>query len=173
MKTTLLFLILAGLFSECKNNTVEFSPGAGDPRITGTWQLYERRFSKDSIYTIRVKRDSLAIVRDTSKVKSDSIYIRRDTSFFTTKRYLSAPPQTLTFDTDGKLAGSGPEMTYYGPIKYYRVNKTYPDSLFVDFFISTNRANVPFQQGLEFRKDTLVLKPRCDQPCYSKLLRVR
>lgn len=142
-------------------------------RLAGTWQLYERRFPKDSSYTLRVKRDSLAIVRDTSKIKSDSLYIRRDTSFYTNKRYSAAPPQTLTFSADGSLSGSGTEMTYYAPIKNYLVDKTYPDSLSVNFYISTNRARVAFQQGLEFRQDTLVLLPHCDQPCYSKLLRVR
>ncbi|MBD2754742.1 hypothetical protein IC230_17690 [Spirosoma sp. BT704] len=164
---------LACLLVQCKSTNGEFSPGAGDSRITGTWQLLERRFSKDSTFTIRVKRDSLAIAQDTSKNKLDSIYIRRDTSFYTTRRYSRTPPQILTFDVDGKLTGSGTEMTYYSPIKYYNVDKTYADSLLINFFISTNRANVPFQQGVEFRKDTLVLKPRCDQPCYSKLLRVR
>ena len=178
MKKTLLFpilaLLLAGFLLECKTNSTDFSPGSGDTRITGTWQLYERRFPKDSTYTIRVKRDSLDIPQDTSAVKSDSVYIRRDTSFYKIMRYQRVPAQTLTFDTDGKLVGSGTEMTYYLPIKYYNIDKTYPDSLFINFFISTNRANVPFQQGLEFRKDTLMLKPRCDSPlpCYSKLLRV-
>ena len=178
MKKTLLFLLLtlslAGVLIECKDTNSEFSPGTGDPRITGTWQLYERRYPKDSTYSIRIKRDSAEIRRDTSRVKLDSIYVRRDTSFYTTKRYARTSPQTLTFDADGKLSGNGTEMTYYYPTKYYRVDKTYPDSLFIDFFISTNRANVPVRQGLEFRQDTLVLKPRCDDPpCYSKLLRVR
>lgn len=176
MKKTLPFLILtllAGLLLECKDKNAGFSPGAGDPRITGTWQLYERRFPKDSTFTIRVKRDSASIRQDTSRVKSDSIYIRRDTSFYTTKRYQRTVPQALAFDTDGKLTGSGTEMTYYTSYKYYRVDKTFSDSLSINFFIYTNGANTAVQQGLEFRQDTLVLKPRCDQPCYSKLLRVR
>lgn len=120
-----------------------------------------------------MKRDSLAIVQDTSRIKSDSVYIRRDTTFYTTKRYGSPVPQTLSFDANGGLTNNGTEMTYYAPIKYFRINQTYPDSLLIDFFINTNRANVSFRQGLEFRRDTLVLKPRCDRPCYSKLLRVR
>lgn len=165
--------LLAGLLPACTSRSTEFSPGPSDTRLTGTWQLYERRFSKDSTYTFRIKRDSLSIVQDTSRIKSDSIYIRRDTTFYTTRRYPVAIPQTLSFDTDGKLTYAGTEMTYYAPYPHYRINKTYPDSLLIDLVINTNGANVAVRQGLEFRRDTLVLKPRCDQPCYTKLLRTR
>ena len=177
MKKTLpllsLTLLLTGLFPACTNRNAEFPPGPTDARLTGTWQLYERRFSKDSTYTIRIKRDSLAIVRDTSRIKSDSIYLRRDTTFYTTRRYSGAVPQTLSLDTDGKLTYAGTEMTYYAPYQHYRLDKAYPDSLLIDLIIYTNGANITVRQGLEFRRDTLVLKPRCDQPCYSKLLRTR
>ncbi|MFD2938150.1 hypothetical protein [Spirosoma flavum] len=180
-----LTLLLASLLIKCKDTNNGFSPGPGDPRITGTWQLVERYFSKDSansVLTVNLvtRQDSILVTvgnqvvkRDTLITTYDTIYVRRDTSFYTTKRYASIPPQTLTFDADGKLTASGSEMTYYNPIKYFLVDKTYPDSLFIDFFISTNRANVPVQQGLEFRLDTLMLEPRCDQKCYSKFVRVR
>ena len=169
----LLLLLLAGLFPACTNKKADLPPGPTDARLTGTWQLYERRFSKDSTYTIRIKRDSLAIAQDTSRIKSDSIYLRRDTTFYTTRRYPSAVPQTISLDTDGKLTHAGTEMTYYAPYQHYRLDKTYPDSLLIDLIIYTNGANIAVRQGLEFRQDTLVLKPRCDQPCYSKLLRLR
>ena len=152
-----LFLLAAELVTGCKDKNAEFSPGTGDPRIVGTWQLYERRFPKDSTYSIR----------------QDTTIIIRDTSYYVTRRYSTAPPQTLTFDNDGKLSASGSEMTYYYPIRYFRVDSTFQDSLGVNLYISTNRANVPFRQRVEFLRDTLVLKQRCDQPCYLKLLRVR
>ncbi|GAB4026185.1 hypothetical protein GCM10028773_54410 [Spirosoma koreense] len=170
----MLTFMLTSLLLACKTTT-DFSPGTAEPRITGTWRLYERRFPKDSSFTIRIKRDSLAIVQDTSLVKSDSIYVRRDTSYISVKKYSSLPSQTLTFDADGKLAYVGTEMTYYAPYKYYRIDKTYPDSLFINLVIQTNGASVSVRQGLEFRRDTLLLKPNCNDvlPCYSKLLRVR
>lgn len=177
MRKSLLSLVLtlwlAGLLPACTNRNADFLPGPTDARLTGTWQLYERRFSKDSSYTFRIKRDSLSIVQDTSHIKSDSIYIRRDTTFYTTRRYSSAQPQTLSFDTDGKLTYAGTEMTYYAPYPHYRIDKTYPDSLLIDLVINTNSASIAVRQGLEFRQDTLLLKPRCDQPCYTKLLRAR
>ncbi|WP_420146985.1 hypothetical protein [Spirosoma sp.] len=168
-----LTLLLAGFCFACKDTNSGFSPGAGDSRITGTWRLYERRFSKDStLYSISITKDS--VLRDSVYVtKIDTIRISRDTSFYTTRRYAGLPQQTLTFGADGRLERSGEEVTYYAPYKFYRVDKTYPDSLFVDLFIYTNGANIPVRQGLEFKQDTLILKPFCERPCYSKLLRVR
>ncbi|GAB4036609.1 hypothetical protein [Spirosoma jeollabukense] len=169
-----LALFLASLLITCKEKNADFSPGTVDSRLTGSWQLYERRFSKDSIlYSYVQQKDSTRNKDSIYVVTIDTIRVSRDTSFYTTKRYPSAPPQTLTFGTDGTLSRNGTEMTYYAPIKYYRIDPTYPDNLFINFFISTNRANVPFLQGLEFKKDTLLLKPFCEQYCYSKFLRVR
>ncbi|UFH55461.1 hypothetical protein [Spirosoma sp. KNUC1025] len=178
MKKTLLYLsitlLLAGLFWACKDTNSGFSPGETDARITGTWRLYERHYPKDSIFFVYSFIKDSVLNKDSVYVpKIDTIRTSRDTSFYTTQRYTGAQAQTLTFDASGTLTGNGTEMTYYAPIKYYSIDKTYPDSLFIKFFINTNRANVPFQQGLEFRQDTLVLKPLCSQPCYSKLLRVR
>ena len=152
-----LLLIVSGFFTGCQDPNQNFSPGAGDPRIVGTWRLYERRFPNDSTYSIR--RDSTAIIRDTS--------------YYVAKRYPVSPPQTLTFGSDGKLSASGSEMTYYYPIRYFRVDSTFQDSLGVSLFINTNRANVPFRQRVVFVRDTLVLRQRCSEPCYLKFLRVR
>ncbi|QJW92455.1 hypothetical protein HNV11_22340 [Spirosoma taeanense] len=155
-------LVLAGFLVTCKDTAPVFSPGASDPRVTGTWQLVERRFLKDSLYTIR----------------QDTTTITRDTSFFVTRRYAPASPQTLTFATDGKLSAYGTEMTYYYPINYFRVDSTF-DGLGVDLFITTNRATVPFRQGVAFQGDTLVLLPKCyrrdqcDPEHYLKFIRVR
>ncbi|GAB4001891.1 hypothetical protein GCM10028807_59170 [Spirosoma daeguense] len=189
-----LTLFVISVLGACKENGPAFSPGESDARITGTWQLVERRYQKDSTYSFQtisiinrtptdttvttiggtsVKWDTLITPNGPTYFRRDTLYVRRDTSFYTTRRYPINQPQTLTFDATGLLSGSGPEMSYYFPIKYYRIDKTYPDSLSVDFFITTNSANVPSRQGLSFRKDTLVLLPRCDQPCYSKFIRAR
>lgn len=152
-----LFLVVAGFFAGCKDPNQGFSPGAGDPRIVGTWRLYERRFPKDSTYSIR----------------QDTTTIIRDTAYYVTKRYPVTPPQTLTFDSDGKLSANGTEMTYYYPIHYFRVDSTFQDRLGVSLYISTNRANIPFRQQVAFVRDTLVLSQRCEKPCYLKFLRVR
>ena len=147
-----LFLVIAGFFVGCKDTNKEFSPGAGDPRVVGTWRLVERRFPKDSTYSVR----------------RDSISTTRDTSYYVTNSYPVAPPQTLTFGSDGKLSASGSEMTYYYPIRYFRV-----DSTVVTLYINTNHANVPFRQQVSFQNDTLKLSQSCDKPCYLKFLRVR
>lgn len=154
-----LFLVTTGLLVGCKDANQGFLPGAGDPRIVGTWQLYERRFPKDSTYSVR----------------QDTTVIIRDTSYYTTKRYPVTPPQTLTFGSDGNLSASGSEMTYYYPIRYFRVDSTLRDSLglALNLYITTNRANIPFRQQVEFSRDTLVLRQRCEQPCYLKFLRAR
>ena len=154
-----LCLVIAGFVVGCKDSNQGFSPGAGDPRIVGTWRLYERRFPKDSTYSVR--RDTTVIIRDTS--------------YYVTKRYSGTPLQTLTFGSDGNLSANGSEMTYYYPIHYFRVDSTVQGSLGVNLYITTNRANVPFRQQIEFSRDTLVLKQSCDinQLCYLKLLRVR
>lgn len=166
VKTILLssafFVVLITLLAGCKDTYQNFSPGTADPRIVGKWQLVERRFQKDSSFTVRV----------------DTINSRRDTSFMTTKQYPLPSAQTLTFGPDGKLSAGGSEMTYYYPINYFRVDSTY-DGLGVTLFISTNRANVPFRQGLRFRRDTLVLLPncirrdQCDSTTYLKFIRLR
>ncbi|GAB3708857.1 hypothetical protein GCM10027592_44500 [Spirosoma flavus] len=189
-----LTLFIAALLASCKETAPVFSPGESDARITGTWQLVERRFSKDSTYSFqtintitrppndttvtviggtKVKWDTIVTGGVTTYTRKDTLYVQRDTSFYTTRRYPVSQPQTVTFDANGQLSASGPEMTYYNPIKYYRIDKTFPDSLSIDFFIYTNRANVPFRQGLAFRKDTLVLSPLCEQPCFSKFVRIR
>lgn len=154
-----LFWVITGFFVSCKDANQAFSPGAGDPRIVGTWQLYERRFPKDSTYSVR----------------QDTTVIIRDTSYYATKRYPVTPPQTLTFNRDGNLSANGSEMTYYYPIKYFRVDSTRRDSLGmgINLYITTNRANVSFQQRVAFSGDTLILRQQCEQPCYLKLLRVR
>ena len=141
-----IFLLLTGFPTSCKDSSPEFSTGTGDRRITGTWQLLERRFIKDSVYTVRI----------------DTITTTRDTIFYATKRYPRTELQTITFGTDGKLSANGTEMTYYYPIRYFHVDSTFY-GLGLNLYISTNRANVPFRQGLEFRKDTLVLLPQCFQ----------
>lgn len=156
IRTSVFVLVLIGIILGCKDTGLTFSPGAGDPRMVGTWRLVERRFPRDSSYSVKV----------------DTITIRRDTSFYATKRYPATPTQTLIFGSDGSLNASGSEMTYYYPVKYFRVDSTY-EGLGVNLFISTNRANVPFRQNLEFRRDTLLLLPRCEQPCYLKLVRVK
>ena len=147
----------ASLFVGCKDANQVFSPGAGDSRLVGTWRLHERRFPRDSTYSIR----------------QDTTIIIRDTSYYVTRRYPATPPQTITFGSDGNLSASGSDMTYYYPIRYFRIDSTYKDSLGVNLYITTNRANVPFRQQVKFSLDTLTLSQRCDQPCYLKFLRVR
>ena len=158
----LALIALSACIISCKDNQGEFLPGPADPRIAGSWQLLERRFIKDSTYSVRV----------------DTITTTRDTSFYTVNRYTPINRQTLTFSPDGRLSASGSEMTYYYPIKYFRVDSTSLDGLLVTFFISTNRASVPFREKVEFRKDTLVLLPRfvegvVDEGYYLKFLRAR
>lgn len=174
------------LLINCED-TAEFSPGPADSRITGTWRLLERRYAIDSIYyridSVFVKGsfkiDSVLVngsyKKDTVFTKDrfvkDSIKVTK--SIDTTRRYAVVPAQTLTFGTDGKLSATGTEMTYYAPIRYFRVDSTSQDGLGINLFITTNRATVPFRQGVAFRGDTLLLLPRCERPCYSKFLRAR
>jgi hypothetical protein len=115
------------------------------------------------------------IMKDTVITVKDTVFVKRDTSFYTTKYYTPTSAQTLTFGADGQLTHSGSEMTYYAPIKYYRVDATYPDSLFIDFFINTNRATTLFQQRMVVQQDMLMLLTNCNQaqPCYSKFVRVK
>lgn len=180
-------LLLACLLIECKDKTASFNPGPGDTRITGTWQLAERYFLKDSVKSVLTvnlvtRRDTISTVvgnqivkRDTLITQNDTVFIRRDTSFYTIQRYPTRPPQTLTFGSDGSLSASGTEMTYYNPIKYFRVDTTYPDSLSINFFINTNGATVPFKQRLVVQQDMLMLLTNCNQaaPCYSKFVRAK
>ncbi|AKD57866.1 hypothetical protein [Spirosoma radiotolerans] len=190
MKKTLylsLALLLASLLIDCKDTATSFSPGPGDSRITGTWRLVERYFSKDSVKsvltevlvtqhdTVSVTVGGQVIKKDSLITEKDTVFVKRDTSFYTTKYYTPTPAQTLTFGADGQLTHSGSEMTYYAPIKYYRVDATYPDSLFINFFINTNRATIPFQQRMVVQQDMLMLLTNCNQaqPCYSKFVRVK
>lgn len=182
-----LTLLLTTLLIECKESDANFSPGASDPRITGTWRLVER------LYPVIVNDtliDSVS-VGDYYKIDStfvnnqyviDSVLVKahfeKDTIITTksvdrTGHYSDRLPQTLTFNTDGKLSAKGDTMSYYYPIKYFLVDKTYPDSLFLNLYITTNRANVYFQQGLKFNADTMLLQPRCERRCYSKFVRVK
>ena len=178
-------LFLASLLINCKDTTSGFSPGAGDPRITGTWRLVERRFQKDSVQIIDrdttiIRRDTGTIYRDGKPIKFDTLNkskttyrTSRNLTIDTTQQYSASPPQTITFDTDGKLSVNGSQMTYYTATKYYRVDATYPDSLFLNLFINTNRANVALKQGLKIQGDILTLLPFCERPCYSKFARVK
>ncbi|GAB4007413.1 hypothetical protein EXU85_33120 [Spirosoma sp. KCTC 42546] len=181
-----LSLLLTTLLIECKE-TNEFSPGASDARITGTWRLTERRYPVDSAYylfdSVFVKGAYVVdstftnghYVKDTVFVKDhyqrDSILVSK--SIDSTQKYSVNPAQTLTFSADGKLSANGAEMSYYYPIKYFRVDSTISDGLGINLFITTNRATVPFRQGVAFQGDVLTLLPRCDRLCYSKFVRVR
>ncbi|MBC7572492.1 MAG: hypothetical protein H7319_22585 [Spirosoma sp.] len=185
------FICLQLSLLACKEPTPTYPTGTGDARIAGTWQLAERRFQKDSAFSVLSttpvsRRDSVTIVtstgqtirKDTVITRIDTIFIRRDTSFYTTKRYPVGLPQTLTFGTDGLLTASGSEMTYYYPVKAFRVDSledetTGVTSLGVSLFLTTNRATVSFRQGVRFGRDTLTLLPRCEQPCYLKFIKVR
>ena len=180
-------LLLTTLLLACKEADTGFSPGAGDTRITGTWRLVERLFqvnvnttAYDSVFVKGYyKIDSTLVngqyIKDSVFVKNHDVrdVIQITKSFDVISRYPSSRPQTLTFNTDGKLSADGDSMSYYFPIKYYRVDTTYPDSLGINFYIYTNRANVYFQQGLRFKGDTLLFLPRCERPCYSKFVRAR
>lgn len=147
-------LVLAGGLSSC-NPLSAVSTGPADGRVAGTWRLVERRFLKDSVYTVKV----------------DSITQTRDTSYLTSKRYPATPAQTVTFNSDGTLAANGSEMSYYFPMQSFRVDATYPDSLFMNFYITSNRATTFSRQPLRFRNDTLLLVPSVE--AYSKFLKVR
>ena len=194
MKNCIVLIAFVGLqlgFLACKEPAPTYPTGMGDARITGTWQLVERRFQKDSAFSVLSttpvsRRDSVTIVtsagqtikKDTVITRIDTIFIRRDTSFYTTRRYPTTSGQTLTFGTNGLLTASGSEMTYYYPIKAFRVDSlenadTGIATLGVSLFLTTNRAIVSFRQGVAFSRDTLTLLPRCEQPCYLKLVRVR
>lgn len=180
-------LLLTSLLINCKDTTAEFSPGLGDQRVTGTWRLVERLYPVDSVYLRidsvfikgRYKVDSTLVngqyVKDSVFIKDrfvkDSIRVTK--SIDSTRKYAVAPPQTITFGTDGKLSATGTEMTYYAPIRYFRVDSTIQGGLGINLFITTNRATVPFRLGVSFQADTLVFLPRCERPCYSKFVRVR
>jgi hypothetical protein len=181
-----LSLLLTTLLIECKE-TNEFSPGASDARITGTWRLVERRYPVDSAYylidSVFVKGAYVVdstftnghYVKDTVFVNDhyqrDSVKVSK--SVDSVRTYSANPAQTLTFSADGKLSANGAEMSYYYPIKYFRVDSTSSDSLGINLFITTNRATVPFRQGVSFQGDILMLLPRCERPCYSKFIRVK
>lgn len=185
-----LFLLLASLLIDCKDNSSAFSPGAGDSRIAGTWRLVERRFPIDSVY-LRIdsffvkgglRIDSMLVngqyKRDTTITKdryqTDSI--RTSKSIDTTRRYAATSPQLLMFGADGKLSASGTEMSYYYPFRFFRVDSADVDgvrTLGIDLFITTNGATVPSRQGVAFQGDTLLFLPRCERPCYSKFVRVQ
>lgn len=171
------FLAVTGFIIGCKETNQAFTPGAGDSRIVGTWQLHERRFPKDSTYRVpaySTRPDTIITNQDTLyTTRPDTIYVTRDTSFYITRHYPALQPQTLTFDSDGNLSTNGSEMTYYTPIRQFRVDSTLDEGLGVNLFINTNGANVSFRQRVSFVRDTLILSQRCDQPCYLKLLRVR
>ncbi len=180
-------LLLAGMLTRCQDKTAEFSPGTSDPRIIGTWRLVERLYQSDSAYyridSIFVKGryqiDSALVngiyVKDSVFVKDryvkDSIRITK--TIDVTRQYPGTPEQTLTFAPDGKISAIGSEMTYYAPIRYFRVDSTSQDSLGVNLYITTNRATVPFRQRVAFKADTLLLLPRCERACYSLFLRTR
>lgn len=180
-------LLLAGILIRCQDKTAEFAPGASDPRIIGTWRLMERLYQSDSAYyridSVFVKggyKVDSAIVNGV--YKKDSIFVKdryvKDSIRITktidvTRKYPATSPQTITFSSDGKLSVNGSEMTYYAPIRYFRVDSTSQDSLGINLYITTNRATVPFRQGVAFRADTLLLLPRCERYCYSMFLRTR
>lgn len=171
------FLAAAGFVTGCKDTSPTFSPGAGDSRIVGTWQLHERRFPKDSTYRVpayATRPDTVITNQDTVyTTRPDTLSVLRDTSFYVTRRYAGLRPQTLTFDSDGNLSTDGSEMTYYTPIRQFRVDSTVDEGLGINLFINTNGANVSFRQKVSFVRDTLILSQRCDQPCYLKLVRLR
>ncbi len=186
MKQLCLFVILltASLLA-CRDYSPAFTPGPDDPRLTGTWQLAERRFRKDSTFSVttiieRTRRDTGTIIKDGQAIRFDTVAIirepirtPRDTSFDVLRRYPATPPQTLTFGADGRLAANGSEMTYFNPIRTFLLDKTFADSLSINFFIATNGANVPSRMRLAFRRDTLVLLPGCETPCWLKFVRAR
>ncbi|WP_332368887.1 hypothetical protein [Spirosoma telluris] len=159
-----LTLLLITLLIECKENT-SFSPGASDPRIMGTWRLTERLYpvNVDSLVidsvlvTGKYRIDSTFVnghyVKDTVLVKD---YYQKDTikitkSVDSIKTYSANQQQTITFSADGQLSANGTDMSYYYPIKYFRVDSTSQDGLGINLFITTNRATVPFRQGVAFQ----------------------
>lgn len=167
-------LLCIGLLTDCNDSKYAFSPGAGDPRITGTWQLYERQFPKDStLYTKNYSYQVVVVDKRNVRVVRDSTLTSRDTSFYARRRYRANPAQTLSFGTDGTLTASGDEMTYYTSTKHFRVDSTQQDGLGVSLYVNTNGANQYFRQGVSFQRDTLLLKPKCEGNCYLKLYRVR
>lgn len=183
------FLLLGSLlpltlFYQCTNPNANLSPGPGDPRVIGTWQLVERHYPKDSVKTVLTinritRRDSIVVTvggkpvkKDTLITRVDTLFVRRDTSFYKTQYYPATPAQTLRFESDGKLGATGSEMSYYRAYPYYRVDRTYPDSLLIDLLIRTNGATSAVRQGLTLRSDSLIINHRCDYPCYSKFRRV-
>ncbi|WP_144051809.1 hypothetical protein [Fibrisoma limi] len=154
-------LVVAGFVIGCSSDpTASFSTGPGDPRVVGTWRLAERGFFQDSVYSIRV----------------DTVSYNRDTTFYVTRRYPTTNPQTLTFEADGKLTAEGNEVSYYRPISNYRVDpdalRPDSDTLRLNLFISTNGANVRFQQALRVRQDSMLIIPPCNS-CYLKFVRAR
>ena len=187
-----IFLLLASLLIDCKDNSPGFSPGSADPRIVGTWRLVERRFPVDSVY-LRIdsffvkgstKIDSMLVNgqyrRDTIITKDRFVKdtVRATKSIDTTRRYAATPPQLITFAADGKLSANGTEMTYYYPFGFFRVDSAGLDGvreLGINLYITTNGATVPSRQGVAFGRDTLTFLPRCEplRPCYSKFVRAR
>jgi hypothetical protein len=147
-------LLWAGSLIGC-NPLPAVSTGPADTRVAGTWRLLERRFLKDSVYSVKI----------------DTITQTRDTSFLTVRRYPAVPAQTITFNSDGTLTASGSEMSYYFPMQAFRVDATYPDSLFMNFYITSNRATTFSRQPLRFHSDTMLLVP--SNEAYSRFLRVR
>jgi hypothetical protein len=74
----IVFLTVTGFVTGCKKTNQDFMPGAGDPRIVGTWQLVERRFPKDSTY----KTPYYSTRPDTVITNRDTLYTTRpDTSY--------------------------------------------------------------------------------------------
>jgi len=152
--TFLIFLLSLGMLLGC-NSPEAISTGPTDGRVAGTWRLVERRYLKDSLYTVKI----------------DTIVQTRDTSYLTVRRYAATPAQTLTFASDGTLSASGSEMSYYFPMHSFRVDTSYPDSLFMNFYITSNRATTFSRQQLRFRNDTMLFVP--SNEAYSKFLKVR
>ena len=107
----------------------------------------------------------------------DTLVQTRDTLFYATQRYSGRTPQTLRLNADGTLSAEGTEMTYYAPIRYFRLDSTFY-GLGLNLFITTNGATRSFRQTIEFRRDTLLVLPQCaqgscDRNYYLKFLRVR
>ncbi|AQG81336.1 hypothetical protein AWR27_19635 [Spirosoma montaniterrae] len=176
---------MTGSLLACRDYTPAFTPGPDDPRLTGTWRLAERRFRKDSTFSVTdtnkiPRRDTGTIIRDGKAIRFDTVAtiietIRtpRDTSFDVLRRYPATPPQTLTFGADGRLTANGSEMTYFNPIRTFLLDRTFPDSLFINLYIATNGANVPSRMRLAFQRDTLTLLPGCETPCWLKFVRAQ
>lgn len=150
-----LWLAIVGCWGllACQSEAVTLHTGPADTRLVGTWRLLERQAWRDSVYSF----------------KRDSITVTRDTSFIQRRTYSPSPAQTLTFAPDGTLSANGAEMSYYFPLHAFRLDATYPDSLFLNLYITTNRATTFSQQRLLFQHDTLVLRPDADT--FSKFLK--